>query len=51
MVTLKVFWLGKDNCAGHSERKKQEVVNRRGGVKTILSRAAEDRTRWKGVFA
>ena len=33
---LKVFWLSKDNSAGHSARKKEEKVDRRRGGKMIL---------------
>ena len=35
---LKVFWLSKDNSAGHSGRKKKEKVDNRRGGKTILRR-------------
>ena len=33
---LKVFWLSKENSAGHSARKKKKKVDRRKGGKTIL---------------
>ena len=32
---FKVFWFSKDNSTVHSERKKEEKVDRRGG-KTIF---------------
>ena len=35
---LKVFWLSKDDSAGHSARKKEEKVDRRRGEKIILRR-------------
>ena len=56
---LKVFWFSKDNPTGQSERKKKEADRRRGG-KTISNsgqnfasstRAAENRSRWKGNVA
>ena len=54
------LWLSKDGSAGYSEKKKEEKVDRRRGGKAILKsgqgwtsiaqlRAAEDRTRWKGI--
>ena len=57
---LKVFWFSKDNPTGHSERKKEKEADRRRGGKTISksgmdfassTRAAENRSRWKGIVA
>ena len=57
---LKVFWSSKENPTGHSERKKKkrqiEEVGRqyqrvdRNGLASS-TRAAENRTRWKGIVA
>ena len=57
---LKVFWLSKDNSAGHSNRKKkrkgrqkkrwEESIKEWTGMDfASLTRSAEDRTRWKGI--
>ena len=58
---LNVFWFSKDNPTGHSERKKkkrqteEEVgrqYQRRAGMDFASStRAAENRSRWKGIVA
>ena len=56
---LKVFWFNKDNPTGHSERKKKrqteeggEAISKSGQKWTAIStRAAEYRTRWKGIVA
>ena len=59
---LKVFWFSKDNPTGHSERKKEKEADRRRGGKTFIkegtgmdfassTRAAENRSRWKGIVA
>ena len=34
---VKVFWLSKDDPAGHSARKTEGKIHRRRGGKTILS--------------
>ena len=61
--TLKVFWFSKDNSSGHSEWKKkkgltEEELGREDNIKrwtgidfASSTRAAEDRTRWKGIVA
>ena len=56
---LKVFWFSKDNSTGHSEWKKRRGRQKKkweDNIKewtwmdlTSSTRAAEDRTRWKGV--
>ena len=51
---LKIFWLSEDNSAGHSARKnnKRWVDNIKewtGMDFANSTRAAEDRTRWKGI--
>ena len=58
---FKVFWFSKDNPTGHSERTKkkrqtEEEVGRQyqewTGIDSASStRAAENRTRWKGIVA
>ena len=58
---LKVFWFSKDNPTGHSERKKKKrqteedvggQYQRVTGMDFASStRAADNRTRWKGVVA
>ena len=58
---LKVFWFSKDNPTGHSERKKkkrqtEEEVGRQyhrveGMDFASSTRAAENRSRWKGIVA
>ena len=55
----KVFWLSKDNSAGHSARKRRKGRQKKmwednikgwtGMDFAISTRAAEDRTRWKGI--
>ena len=56
---LKVFWLSKDNSAGHSTRKRrkgrqkkrwEDNIKEWTGVDLASStRAVEDRTRWKRI--
>ena len=51
---LKVFLLTKDDSAGHSARKKKKGRQKKRwkvNIKDFASstRAAEDRTRWKGI--
>ena len=58
---LKVFWFSKDNPTGHSERKKtkrqtEEEVRLEDNIKewtgmdfASSTRAAENRSRWKGI--
>ena len=56
---LKVFWFNKDNSTGHSERKRKRQTEEGGKAipkskqdwTAISTRAAENRTRWKGVVA
>ena len=53
---FKVFWLGMDNPSGHSERKKERrwednIKEWTGMYFASSTRAAENRTRWKGVVA
>ena len=58
---LKVFWFSKDNPTGHSERKKkkrqtEEEVGRQyqrvdRNDFASSTRAAENRSRWKGIVA
>ena len=58
---LKVFWFSKDNPTGHSEKKKkkrqtEEEVGRQyqrvdGMDFASSTRAAENRSRWKGIVA
>ena len=59
---LKVFWFSKDNPTGHSERKKKKrQTEEAAGRKNIKewtgmdfassTRAAENRSRWKGTVA
>ena len=61
---LKVFWFSKDNPTGHNERKKKkrqteeevgkqyQIVDRNALVDFASStRAAENRSRWKGIVA
>ena len=55
----KVFWLSKDNSAGHSARKRRKGRQKKRWEDSIKgwtgmdfassTRAAEDRTRWKGI--
>ena len=57
---FNVFWFSKDNPTGHSERTKEkrqteeEVLRQyqrvdRNGLCQLNYRAAENRTRWKGI--
>ena len=58
---LKVFWFSKDNPTGHSERKRkrsrqktwvEDNIKEWTGMDFASStRAAENRTRWKGIVA
>ena len=55
----KVFWLSKDNSAGHSARKRRKGRQKKRWEDNIKgwtgmdfassTRAAEDRTMWKGI--
>ena len=49
---LRVFWFSKDKPTGHSERKtKQRQIEEEWTEMDFASstRAAENRTRWKGI--
>ena len=55
---LKVFWFSEDISTGHSERKNKNSRQKRwednirewtGMDLACSTRAAEDRTRWKGI--
>ena len=56
---LTVFWFSKDSPTGYSERKKRQAEEEVGsqyqewtGMDFASStRAAENRTRWKGIVA
>ena len=57
---FKVFWFGKDYPTGHSEKKKKKrqteevednIKEWTGMEFTSSTRAAENRTRWKGIVA
>ena len=54
---LKVFWFNQDNPTGHSERTKkkrqteEEVERQYQRVDRNSTRAAENRSRWKGIVA
>ena len=59
---LKVFWFSKDNPTGHSEMKKEkrgrqkkrweDNIKEWTGMDFVSStRAAENRSRWKGIVA
>ena len=56
---FKVFWFSKDSPTGHSERKKKKrqtevednIKEWTGMDFTSSTRAAENRTRWKGIVA
>ena len=55
---FKVFWFSKDNPTGQSERKRQTEEDGEDNIKerTVMdfassTRAAENRTRWKGTVA
>ena len=56
---LMVFWFSKDNPTGHSRRKKKKgqteeempIKEWTGMDFATLTRAAENRTRWKGIVA
>ena len=58
-IHVKIFWLSKDDSAGHSARKKKNVRQKKSWKDNIKewtgmdfassTRAAEDRTRWKGI--
>ena len=56
---LMVFWFSKDNPIGHSRRKKKKgqteeempIKEWTGMDFATLTRAAENRTRWKGIVA
>ena len=59
---LKIFWHGKDNSAGESERKRRRgrqkkiweednIINWTGMEFGDSLRAAEDRKRWKSIVA
>ena len=52
----KVFWLSKDNSARHSARKRRQKKRWEDNIKgwtgmdfASSTRAAEDRTMWKGI--
>ena len=49
MVQLrpKIFWFTKDDSVGHSEKKKEEEVDKRNDWKTILKIASTTRTEVK----
>ena len=57
----KVFWFRKDNHTGHSERKRRRGRQKKrwedyfkeltGMDFASLTRAAENRTRWKGIVS
>ena len=57
---LKVFWFSKDNPTGHSERKQKKRGRQKKRLEDNIkewtgmnfassTRAAENRTRWKGI--
>ena len=52
---LKAFYFSKDDHAGHSSRKNKKkrwednIVEWKGVDFANSTRAAEDRTRWKGI--
>ena len=56
---FKVFWFSKDILTGHSERKKEEETDEEVGIQyqrvdrnfASSTRAAKNRTRWKGIVA
>ena len=58
---FKVFWFSKDNPTGHSESTKKKRQTEEEGEDNIKewtgmdfassARAAENRTRWKGIVA
>ena len=48
---LKVFWFNKDNFTGQKKKWEDNIKEWTGMDFASSTRAAEDRTRWKGVVA